>query len=81
MPGIDLKNGCFSRVIIHSFFFFAFFFYPGGVLNPRDIVDGHREKTLAFLWKLIFHFQVCPLEGKSKIRKTFYVCADQSQKR
>nr|KAG5712070.1 hypothetical protein BaRGS_020796 [Batillaria attramentaria] len=30
----------------------------GGVVNARDIVDGHREKTLAFLWKLIFHFQL-----------------------
>ena len=32
--------------------------WAGSVLNARDIVDGHREKTLAFLWKLIFHFQV-----------------------
>ena len=30
----------------------------GAVLKARDVVDGHREKTLAFLWKLIFHFQV-----------------------
>lgn len=27
-------------------------------LDSRDIVDGHREKTLGLLWKLIYHFQV-----------------------
>ncbi|ESO92879.1 hypothetical protein LOTGIDRAFT_232956 [Lottia gigantea] len=27
-------------------------------LNARDIVDGHREKTLNLLWHIIFHFQV-----------------------
>lgn len=37
---------------------FCLIYFAGGALNPRDIVDGHREKTLAFLWKLIFHFQV-----------------------
>ncbi|XP_050415465.2 abnormal spindle-like microcephaly-associated protein homolog [Patella vulgata] len=27
-------------------------------LNARDIVDGHKEKTLSLLWHIIFHFQV-----------------------
>ncbi|CAH1270997.1 ASPM [Branchiostoma lanceolatum] len=31
----------------------------GGKIEARDIVDGRQEKTLALLWKLIFHFQVC----------------------
>ncbi|XP_047665505.1 abnormal spindle-like microcephaly-associated protein isoform X2 [Tachysurus fulvidraco] len=30
----------------------------GNVIDPRDIVDGHREKTLNLLWKIIFSFQV-----------------------
>ncbi|KAM9460689.1 abnormal spindle-like microcephaly-associated protein [Clarias gariepinus] len=30
----------------------------GVVIDPRDIVDGHREKTLNLLWKIIFSFQV-----------------------
>ncbi|KAM6962532.1 abnormal spindle-like microcephaly-associated protein [Aplochiton taeniatus] len=30
----------------------------GAVIESRDIVDGHREKTLALLWKIIFAFQV-----------------------
>ena len=28
------------------------------VIDPRDIADGHREKTLQLLWSLIFKFQV-----------------------
>ncbi|XP_053490536.1 abnormal spindle-like microcephaly-associated protein isoform X2 [Ictalurus furcatus] len=30
----------------------------GVFIDPRDIVDGHREKTLNLLWKIIFSFQV-----------------------
>ena len=30
----------------------------GKKIDSRDIVDGHREKTLRFLWMIIFHFQV-----------------------
>ncbi|XP_026773111.3 abnormal spindle-like microcephaly-associated protein isoform X1 [Pangasianodon hypophthalmus] len=30
----------------------------GNVIDPRDIVDGHREKTLNLLWRIIFSFQV-----------------------
>ncbi|KAK3735717.1 hypothetical protein QZH41_010154 [Actinostola sp. cb2023] len=30
----------------------------GSGINPRDIVDGHREKTLQLLWLIIFNFQV-----------------------
>ncbi|KAK1805996.1 hypothetical protein P4O66_013042, partial [Electrophorus voltai] len=30
----------------------------GTVTDARDIVDGHREKTLNLLWKIIFTFQV-----------------------
>uniref|UniRef100_A0A668AAY2 Calponin-homology (CH) domain-containing protein n=1 Tax=Myripristis murdjan TaxID=586833 RepID=A0A668AAY2_9TELE len=30
----------------------------GSVIEARDIVDGHREKTLSLLWKIIFAFQV-----------------------
>uniref|UniRef100_A0A3Q2EB31 Calponin-homology (CH) domain-containing protein n=1 Tax=Cyprinodon variegatus TaxID=28743 RepID=A0A3Q2EB31_CYPVA len=30
----------------------------GSIIDSRDIVDGHREKTLSLLWKIIFVFQV-----------------------
>ncbi|XP_061884510.1 abnormal spindle-like microcephaly-associated protein [Entelurus aequoreus] len=30
----------------------------GQIIDSRDIVDGHREKTLSLLWKIIFSFQV-----------------------
>ncbi|KAK5869529.1 hypothetical protein PBY51_024238 [Eleginops maclovinus] len=30
----------------------------GSNIDSRDIVDGHREKTLSLLWKIIFAFQV-----------------------
>ena len=30
----------------------------GGNISPKDIVEGHREKTLLLLWKLIFRWKV-----------------------
>jgi len=30
----------------------------GHKLESRDIVDGHRQKTLQLLWTLIFNFKV-----------------------
>ena len=38
---------------------FTFSVYlAGSGIDARHIVDGHREKTLALLWQIIFHFQV-----------------------
>ena len=28
-------------------------------VSARDIVDGHREKTLILLWRIILYFQSC----------------------
>ncbi|KAF9379139.1 hypothetical protein BGX21_002722 [Mortierella sp. AD011] len=33
----------------------------GGVVGPRDIVEGHREKTFGLLWKLILNWKVSVL--------------------
>jgi abnormal spindle-like microcephaly-associated protein len=33
----------------------------GGAITAKDIVDGHREKTLALLWGLIIHWKVTPM--------------------
>uniref|UniRef100_A0A3Q1B278 Calponin-homology (CH) domain-containing protein n=1 Tax=Amphiprion ocellaris TaxID=80972 RepID=A0A3Q1B278_AMPOC len=30
----------------------------GATIDSRDVVDGHREKTLSLLWKIIFAFHV-----------------------
>lgn len=30
----------------------------GAAIDSRDIVDRHRERTLALLWKIVFAFQV-----------------------
>ncbi|XP_017058499.1 protein abnormal spindle [Drosophila ficusphila] len=32
-------------------------FQLGGDINPSDIVDGHREKTLSLLWQIIYKFR------------------------
>ncbi|DAZ93395.1 TPA: hypothetical protein N0F65_009714 [Lagenidium giganteum] len=37
-------------------------------LLAKDIVDGHREKTLALLWKLISCFQLQSLVDSSQLR-------------
>lgn len=34
------------------------FFFPGSNIESKDIVDGHREKTLGLLWKILFAFHV-----------------------
>lgn len=33
----------------------------GGVVTPRDIVEGHREKTFGLLWKLVLNWKVSVL--------------------
>ncbi|KAG8003372.1 Abnormal spindle-like microcephaly-associated protein-like protein [Nibea albiflora] len=34
------------------------FSFSGSAIDSRDVVDGHREKTLSLLWKIIFAFHV-----------------------
>ncbi|XP_054761637.2 abnormal spindle-like microcephaly-associated protein homolog [Lytechinus pictus] len=41
----------------------------GGGLNERVIVDGHREKTLELLWRIIFHYQVGVMINEEQIRE------------
>uniref|UniRef100_A0A3P8R918 Calponin-homology (CH) domain-containing protein n=1 Tax=Astatotilapia calliptera TaxID=8154 RepID=A0A3P8R918_ASTCA len=38
----------------------------GSTIDSRDIVDGHREKTLSLLWKIIFAFHVILNEDQLK---------------
>ncbi|KAI8595971.1 hypothetical protein EDD21DRAFT_20184 [Dissophora ornata] len=33
----------------------------GGIVAPRDVVEGHREKTFGLLWKLILNWKVSVL--------------------
>uniref|UniRef100_H2S1U5 Assembly factor for spindle microtubules n=1 Tax=Takifugu rubripes TaxID=31033 RepID=H2S1U5_TAKRU len=41
----------------------------GNIINSRDIVDGHREKTLNLLWKIIFAFQVDVMLDENQLRE------------
>ncbi|XP_061595024.1 abnormal spindle-like microcephaly-associated protein [Cololabis saira] len=40
----------------------------GSVLDSRDVVDGHREKTLSLLWRIIFTFQVEVILDEAQLR-------------
>ncbi|XP_026178884.1 abnormal spindle-like microcephaly-associated protein isoform X2 [Mastacembelus armatus] len=40
----------------------------GSTIDSRDIVDGHREKTLSLLWKLIFAFHVEVILDKDQLK-------------
>ncbi|XP_020629211.1 abnormal spindle-like microcephaly-associated protein homolog isoform X2 [Orbicella faveolata] len=40
-----------------------------GVIDARHVVDGHREKTLALLWQIIFHFQVNVLLSEKLLKE------------
>lgn len=33
----------------------------GGVVTPRDVVEGHREKTFGLLWKLVLNWKITVL--------------------
>ncbi|XP_070688412.1 abnormal spindle-like microcephaly-associated protein [Pempheris klunzingeri] len=41
----------------------------GSTIDSRDIVDGHREKTLSLLWKIIFAFQVEVILDEDQLRE------------
>ena len=40
----------------------------GGGIEPKDIVDGHREKTLGLLWKIILHWKISMLLALDPLR-------------
>ena len=44
------------------------FIRVGGKIDPRDVVDGHREKTLHVLWRIIFAFQIEVLLSEEQLR-------------
>lgn len=44
-----------------------------GTVNVRDIVDGHREKTLQLLWNIILHYQVALLINMSELQEEIHV--------
>ncbi|XP_042369980.1 abnormal spindle-like microcephaly-associated protein [Plectropomus leopardus] len=41
----------------------------GSNIDSRDIVDGHREKTLSLLWKIIFAFHVEVILDADQLRE------------
>ncbi|XP_029356454.1 abnormal spindle-like microcephaly-associated protein isoform X3 [Echeneis naucrates] len=41
----------------------------GSTVESRDIVDGHREKTLSLLWKIIFTFHVEVILDEDQLRE------------
>ncbi|XP_054714692.1 abnormal spindle-like microcephaly-associated protein homolog [Uloborus diversus] len=38
-------------------------------INPKDLVDGHREKTLDLLWQIVFKTQISKLLNKELLRQ------------
>ncbi|XP_063357213.1 abnormal spindle-like microcephaly-associated protein [Pelmatolapia mariae] len=41
----------------------------GSNIDSRDIVDGHREKTLSLLWKIIFAFHVEVILNEDQLKE------------
>ncbi|ELT97378.1 hypothetical protein CAPTEDRAFT_220529 [Capitella teleta] len=41
----------------------------GAKIEARDLVDGHREKTHALLWSIIFNFQVEFMLNEAQLRQ------------
>lgn len=48
-------------------------------MDPRHIVDGHREKTLSFLWSIILHFQVRRRYNQTCRTLRFYVFNEDAE--
>ncbi|XP_035509967.1 abnormal spindle-like microcephaly-associated protein [Morone saxatilis] len=44
----------------------------GSIIDSRDVVDGHREKTLSLLWKIIFVFHVEVILDEDQLREEIY---------
>ncbi|CAH8437870.1 unnamed protein product [Schistosoma haematobium] len=44
----------------------------GSLIDPRDIVDGHREKTLTLLWCLLLRHQVLALLDHSALENEIH---------
>jgi abnormal spindle-like microcephaly-associated protein len=44
-------------------------YYILGVVTTRDIVDGHREKTLSLLWAIILHYQVAMVINVEQVKE------------
>ncbi|XP_051231670.1 abnormal spindle-like microcephaly-associated protein isoform X2 [Dicentrarchus labrax] len=44
----------------------------GSIIDSRDVVDGHREKTLSLLWKIIFAFHVEVILDEDQLREEIY---------
>lgn len=40
-----------------------------GGITPRDLVNGHREKTLALLWRMIMHWRIPALVDVELLRE------------
>ncbi|CAH8826822.1 unnamed protein product [Trichobilharzia szidati] len=45
----------------------------GSLIDPRDIVDGHREKTLTLLWCILLRYQVLALLDHSALENEIQV--------
>uniref|UniRef100_A0A665T6B6 Abnormal spindle microtubule assembly n=2 Tax=Echeneis naucrates TaxID=173247 RepID=A0A665T6B6_ECHNA len=53
----------------------------GSTVESRDIVDGHREKTLSLLWKIIFTFHVILDEDQLREEISFLKRALKTKRR
>lgn len=60
-----------------------FYLSIGSTIDTKDVVDRHREKTFALLWKIVFAFQVLhnhwfnlSLEHKIKLFSFFRMSAN-----
>ncbi|KAK7889545.1 hypothetical protein WMY93_025105 [Mugilogobius chulae] len=63
-----------------SMYFNKFLYVPfsGSAIDSRDIVDGHREKTLALLWKII-HLKLSYADFNAKFHLKVEVILNEEQ--
>ena len=55
---------------------------PGTTPDPKDIVDGNRDKTLMLLWRMMYGFELRMLiEPKRVMQEVYAIQANQSWRR
>ncbi|GFO45530.1 abnormal spindle-like microcephaly-associated-like protein [Plakobranchus ocellatus] len=64
---------CFRTAQVHGLDLSA-----SGV-TARDVVDGHREKTLSLLWRVIMHFQSCIQVNESELQEEIHLLSRSLQ--
>lgn len=59
--------------VIYSISHMVKMLFFSGTVNARDVVDGHREKTLSLLWTIILQYQVAMVINLDQLKEEIQI--------